>query len=269
MDLYDHIAPFYRMEMDGYEDDLPFLRNLAGRTGGPVLDVGTGDGRVAFALADAGHDVVGLDSSAVMIDLAQRQLQARKPLAGAPGAPRGHRKRGPRGSVSFVQGDMRDFGLGREFSLILLAAGTFTHLTTRHDQEQALGCFRAHLTSGGLLAVTLQNPYQWALDQKEDELVLGSEKDGPGPGETTRISYAARSDRAKQLRHVRVWYDVTGPDKVVRRTGAQFSLRWTYQPELALLFEGCGLRPEAWYGSYDLDPYDTETPLLIGIAHRD
>lgn len=236
VDLYDTIAAFYRIEMEGYEEDIPFYLNLAGRTGGPVLDVGTGTGRIAAALAKHGHEGTGLDSSEAML----------KHAAGFP----------------TVLADMRDMDLQARFGLIVVAAGTFAHLTTRSDQERALRAFHKHLTPNGILAIALQNPYQWALDDADDELLFGWER------EETRMTYSVSSDRALQLRHVRNWYDVTGKDGTVKRTSVQFFLRWTYQPELELLLERCGLKPEAWYGSYDLDPYNAESPALIALASR-
>ena len=236
MDLYDTIAPFYQVEIAGYEEDIQFYLNLAERTGGPILDVGTGTGRVAARLAEAGHEVTGLDSSEAMLKYAT--------------------------GVRTAVGDMRDFALPDSFGLILVAAGTFGHLLTRADQERALRCFGKHLAPAGVLAIALQNPYDWALDEAQDEMLFGWEKDGK------RMSYAVRSDRVLQLRHIHRWYDVTGEDSTVRRTSAQFSLRWTYQPELELLLERCGLKPEAWYGSYELDPYEAESPALIALATR-
>jgi SAM-dependent methyltransferase len=44
------------------------IAELAG-PGGPVLELGVGTGRLAVPLAEAGHPVVGLDSSAEMLDL--------------------------------------------------------------------------------------------------------------------------------------------------------------------------------------------------------
>ena len=145
---------------------------------------------------------------------------------------------------------------------------TFAHLETRPEQEAALSCFRRHLAPAGSLVLALQNPYQWALDPAQDEVVFGWEKPGPEIGETTRMSYAVHTDRALQLRHLRLWYDVAASGGVLHRTGAALSQRWTYRPEMELLLEACGFLPEACYGTYDLDSYDADTPLLLVLATR-
>jgi hypothetical protein len=42
--------------------------------------------------------------------------------------------------IQLVEGDMRDFDLGRRFSLILIPFRAFLHLLTVEDQKQALDC---------------------------------------------------------------------------------------------------------------------------------
>ena len=250
-DSYASIARFYDLEYGALQEDLAFFSSLAQRTGGPVLDVGTGTGRVALALARAGHTVVGLDSSPAMLALARRKV-------------RGASAR----RIRLVQADMRGFHLEERFPLALETANTFGHLITRQDQEQALGCLRDHLVPGGVLALVFQNPYQWALDPPQNELVLGWEREGPGPGERTAMTYAIQSDLGAQLRHVRLWYDVAAPDDSLRRYAGGFTLRWFFRPELELLVERCGFRMEHWYGSYDLELYAGSSPLLIAVAVR-
>ena len=79
--------------MSGYQEDLAythdvgfgdFARNAApgvlrllrdrGVADGLVVDVGCGSGIWARELVDAGYDVLGIDQSAAMIDLARRRV---------------------------------------------------------------------------------------------------------------------------------------------------------------------------------------------------
>ena len=50
-----------------------FIEHLRARPGESILDVGCGSGALALPLARAGHDVVGLDFSAGMLDVLRRQ----------------------------------------------------------------------------------------------------------------------------------------------------------------------------------------------------
>lgn len=77
---YDTVAESYA---DGMRDVLarePIVRGvlalfaeLAGAVGGPVADVGCGPGHVTAHLRDRGLDVVGIDLSPAMIEIARRE----------------------------------------------------------------------------------------------------------------------------------------------------------------------------------------------------
>ena len=47
--------------------DVPFYLDCARRFGGPILELGSGTGRVMIPLAEAGYEVVGLDLSPAML----------------------------------------------------------------------------------------------------------------------------------------------------------------------------------------------------------
>src|SRR5919205_1838372 len=59
--------------------DLPFYLELAAASGGRVLEVACGSGRVLVPLARAGNRVVGLDASPHMLALAREKLSAAGP----------------------------------------------------------------------------------------------------------------------------------------------------------------------------------------------
>jgi len=64
--------------------DVEFYVAQARKTGGPVLDLACGTGRVAFPLAQAGFAVTGVDSSPGMIAIA-RAKQRESGLTALPG----------------------------------------------------------------------------------------------------------------------------------------------------------------------------------------
>ncbi len=75
-DPYAALARFYDLDHAGFDADLDFWRNLAKIVDGPVLEIGSGTGRVLFPLARSGVEVVGVDSSPAMLARARAHLAA-------------------------------------------------------------------------------------------------------------------------------------------------------------------------------------------------
>lgn len=246
-DQYVPLAPFYDLEFGENQDDIPFFLNLVRRTGGPVLEVGAGTGRVALPLAQAGHSVVALDRSPAMLSRLRPKL-------------RGALAR----RIRPVLGDMRDFHLDERFPLALVADNTFAWLLEKPDQERALVGLREHLVPGGLLVLVLQNPIACCWTRRRARSCWCGRQRVRGRAKYT----ATRVDWAAQTLRVRMWYDVGAPDLALRRHATQLTLRWFYQPELELLLERSGFEVESWYGSYELEPYSGDAPLLIAVATK-
>jgi SAM-dependent methyltransferase len=149
---------WHDIECSAYEDDLPLWRELAVESGGPVLDVGAGTGRVTLELAAAGVAVVALDADASLLDALE--------LRGA-GLP-----------VETVVADARDFALPRRFPLVLVPMQTLQLLGGRAGREAFLRCALDHLEPGGLLAMALAD----AMDCFDEE------HDAPPPPDACEIA---------------------------------------------------------------------------------
>src|SRR5262245_20825410 len=54
--------------------DVAFYLDLARETGGPVLEIGCGTGRVLLPIAHTGTSCVGLDSSPAMLDVLRAKM---------------------------------------------------------------------------------------------------------------------------------------------------------------------------------------------------
>jgi len=122
------------------DDEVAWYAKFARQTGGPVLDVPCGTGRLACRLAEAGYDVTGIDLSDAMLDI------ARKNVAALPGEVQSR--------VRLVKTDMSAFKLEEEFGLIIIADNSFRELTDRDAQLACLRRVREHLRPGGIFLMT-------------------------------------------------------------------------------------------------------------------
>jgi SAM-dependent methyltransferase len=219
-------------------DDITFYRKLAVETGGPILDVGCGTGRVAVALASDGHDVVGVDLSAPMLRLAG----ARRAALPADVATR----------VSFSQADMLSLDLGRVFALIVAPSRVFQFALTTDAQRQVLAALRSHLRPDGRLVLDLFDPRLDFVVPSDDVTPRGGKVVHPTTGNRVTWEVARRMpDPARQL-IVEDWeFAEIGPSGAVLRTDTErLTLRWSLRSEMRLLTELAGLEVIAEYGDF-------------------
>ena len=69
--LYDEIASFYDPWSRSVTEDVAFYVDEALASGGPVVELAVGTGRIAIPIAQAGIDVIGVDSSPGMLAVAR------------------------------------------------------------------------------------------------------------------------------------------------------------------------------------------------------
>jgi SAM-dependent methyltransferase len=252
MSSYDAFARFYDLDTEGITADLPFWVSLARRTGGPVLEVACGTGRVLVPLARAGFSVVGVDLSAAMLAVARDKL-ARAGL---------NRK------VELIEADALSLDLHRVFPLALVALNSFGHFAEPGAPERALERIRLHLAPDGVLALDLPNPVPGAFGDTGGLLIHEYTRDGPTPGWKTTKLRSQELDPVAQRVDVSCIYDELTPAGEIRRTLASFALRYFPLHEICLLLQQAGFAVEAAYGSYELDPLDADSPRMIVVARK-
>lgn len=249
MHTYDPFARYYDADFHDYVEDLPFYRELARRTGGPLLELMCGTGRVLVPLAADGYTITGVDVSPAMLDIARGHLADAE--AGA--------------NATLVEGDVRDLPLPTAaFALAFVAVNSFMHLETVRDQLACLSNVRRALTRRGLLVLDLFNPDPTDIAREDNRLVLDREYELDG--RRVQKFIAIDSDAAAQLSRVTYLYDETDAEGRVSRRTMRFSMRWFYRYELEHLLARAGFSVRSVYGSYDLDDYATGAPRLIVVA---
>ena len=224
--------------------DTQFYGDCARRFGGDVLELGVGTARVAVALAEAGHNVTGLDLSPAMLEHARQKVAGLLPAIA--------------GRLTFVQGDMSAFDLGRTFPLILVPFRAFQHLLEPSAQRCALTCMRRHLAPDGHLVIDLFDPrLEFCLPDAPPLEGPREEVWDPATSHRIRRTIVARdNDPVRQRISERLRLEVIdGAGRVVATEETSWALRWTLRQEMIWLLELCGFRPvEQWSDFHGAPP---------------
>ena len=250
-DLYDHVVP--------YRDrpDVTFFVEAAQESGGPVLEIGSGTGRVLIPTARAGIEIVGLDLSSHMLEICRERLLQEPEDVQA--------------RVQLVQRDMRDFELDRAFRLVTLPFRPFQHLTTVEDQLSCLGSIHRHLVAGGRLILDIFNPSLEALTSNTVGQEIGDEPEFTTPDgrRVVRRHKIVSRDLHSQINHVELIYYVTHPDGREERLVHAFPMRYLFRFEAEHLLARCGFEVEEVYADFDKSPYGSKYPgELIFVARK-
>lgn len=239
--FYDRCAAYYDgdYEAAGYDDDVPFYVELARASGGPVLEMGCGTGRVLLPVARAGIGVVGIDASGAMLE----RLEAR--LAQEPAAVRRR--------VRLIRGDIRTVRVEGDFPLVTAPFRVVQHLAHRADQRAWLGNVARHLRPdppGELVFDVFQPDY--SMIAESPLLSVDVEREDPATGRTIRRVSRAHHHPESQTFEVGFQWLIEGEDGD-EETAAEIETvaRWFTRPELELLLEIEGFEVLDFWGGFD------------------
>jgi SAM-dependent methyltransferase len=237
-DLYDELLPVGA--------HVPFYADVARQQAGAVLELACGTGQLTIPIALQGLPTVGLDQSSAMLGVAKRRASAVS------------------ASVAFLQGDMRDFALGRDFNLIIVARNSLLHLLSTVDLLAALTAVRRHLAHDGVFAFDVFNPDVSLLGrppgQRFPVMEVNTTRFGPLSVETTH-DY----DSATQVNRA-TWY-ISAPDR--RDAWAvPIVLRSIFPQELPLLLSAAGLELISRFGDLSRAPFGPRSRMQICLCRR-
>jgi SAM-dependent methyltransferase len=251
--FYETVARYYDAENAHKIEDLQFYSDLAGEMDGPILDVGSGTGRVLAHLAQEGHEVYGMEPSAEMLARGEQKLAAMPEL---------------RARVTMQQGDVMSAEFNREFALIMLSYHTFMHLRTQDEQLSALARCRDWLAPDGRIVIDLPNAGHLFATPDDGSVVLERMFVEPESGHIVMQQTVSDLDRAEQLMVITWIYDEITGDGTVRRLIAPLTLHYYFPAEMDLLLRLTGLDKDAFYGDYDWSLFEDGSPRMITVAGR-
>jgi SAM-dependent methyltransferase len=215
---YDAIAELYDPWSASVVEDVAFYLEEARRSGGPVVELGVGTGRIAVPLGADGTRVIGVDSSRAMLEVCAR----RAALAGV--------------TLDLRVGDLREPPVTERVPLVICPFRSLLHMHTDEDRLGVLGAAYDLLLPGGRFVFDVFTPDADDIAQTQGRWL---ERE-PGIFE-----HAVWDESARTLT-----LTVRGDERETT-----MALAWLSPDEWRGLLEQAGFEIEACYGWFDRTPY--------------
>jgi len=215
---YDAIAELYDPWSASVVEDVAFYLEEARRSGGPVVELGVGTGRIAVPLGAEGIRVIGVDSSRAMLEVCAR----RAALAGV--------------TLDLRVGDLREPPVTERVPLVICPFRSRLHMHTDADRMGVLGAAYDLLLPDGRFVFDVFTPDADDIAQTQGRWL---ERE-PGIFE-----HAVWDESARTLT-----LTVRGDERETT-----MALAWLSPEEWRGLLEQAGFEVEACYGWFDRTPY--------------
>jgi SAM-dependent methyltransferase len=240
------LAALYDWEHDSFDDDVELYRALASRSGGPVLELACGSGRVLGGLVPCGLEMMGVDRSPVMLERARARLRTSA-------------------HTDLIEGDLADPLPGGPFGLVILALDALGFVGDTRDQIGLLERIHGVLAPHGLVVLDLLHAATLA-DQPQGIAVLQRADHAPEFDSDVTKWVVRRLFPATQEVRLDCFFDLTTPRGSMMRVAESTALRYFGRYEMELLLRAAGLKLDALGGGYAMEPFDDESERMIIVA---
>lgn len=221
----------------------------------PLLELGIGTGRLAIPLAEAGRTVVGVDTSAAMLERIPERTGS--------------------GHIDARLGDMVDDLPPGPFSVAFCGFNTLFNLLSAERQAACVRAVASRLAPGGawVLETAVAEAPGDAGGGEADDLDTGGAATADGRGgsvelrsmnATQVVLSVSRADPARQIAEGQ--FIEFSADGAVRLR--PWTIRWSTLGELDAMAERAGLVLSERFGDTARTPFDASQPRHVSIYRR-
>ncbi len=247
---YDSWAEIYDSLFSYVVDDISYYVEEATLSGGTVLELGCGTGRVSIPIARAGIDIVGIDASSAM--LARAREKSRE--AGIP-------------NLKLLWADMRDFNLSSEFNLVIIPFRGLLSLLSVDDEIRTLTNIKRHLAPGGKLIFDIFVPDLNMMVQEGDVPYHFRDVTDTETGRHLVVWNQANYDAFSQVMSIRTTIEqLDDSGRVSSKMYRDFALRYIFRWEMHHLLGLCGYDVRAMYGNFERGEFREDSTEMVWVA---
>lgn len=167
-DFFDRLAPYYDLIYDKKlkektKEEIAFIQNFLSKNDNKILDIACGTGRHLIELKRIGYDIIGVDISEKMLQIAKNKINNLKY------------------NIKFIQSNMQNLPLiNQSIDMIICLFSSFCHLLTHVSQQKATSEIYRILRKGGKVIIDVANwnwlQKQWDRKGKRIGIVPGTQR---------------------------------------------------------------------------------------------
>ena len=251
-DVYEVMHP------GSLQGDIEWYRQKAVASGGPVLELGAGTGRITIPVAEAGIRVTALDLEEGMLAKLRQKIAALPEEA--------------RGRVTALQGDMRTCALDAVFALVIVPFRAFLHNLTFEDQLATLSRAHDHLRPKGELALNVFHPsleYMAAFAGQQAGKWRWAGTRGLPDGGFVVFSESSRYNTGRQRARSMIRTEQFRADGSLSSTHMmRLELAYLYPGDIRLLLERSGFELIGISGDFTGRPFERDGDELVVEARK-
>ena len=251
MEAYTSFAEVYDTFMDNvpYEEWADYLEDRLKEYGvkdGLVLELGCGTGSMTELLAEKGYDMIGVDNSEDMLEIAMDK-RSRKGL-----------------DILYLQQDMREFEPGEKVSAVVSACDSINYILEPEDLQAVFFCVSESLKEGGIFIFDVNTPYKYEVLMADNTIAENRDE-----GSFIWDNYYDADEKINE-------YDLTlfikeqseDEDDIYKKFEETHFQRCYEISELKELLEQSGLVFDAVYDAYTDDQVKCDSEKVTVIAHK-
>jgi SAM-dependent methyltransferase len=247
MDAYTSFAAVYDMFMDDvpYRDWCVYISGLLAGFGiddGLILDLGCGTGKLTRLMAEAGFDMIGVDSSEEMLNIAQ-----------------GAEYENNHGILYLLQ-DMREFELYGTVRAVVSICDSVNYITDECDLLSVFKLVNNYLDPGGIFIFDINTFYKYSSILAENTFAENREA-----GSFIWENYF---DSDTSINEYDLTLYIKEADDAYRRYEETHYQRAYRLDEMVSLIERAGLEFVASYDAFTKDPVREDSERVYVIARE-
>lgn len=240
------------LRRNGLLGDVAHYLAAAQRCGGPVLELGCGDGRLTIPLARAGYAVTGVDISHAMLTRCRRRVAGERAAVAE--------------RIALIEADATALDLGGAgFPLVVIPFNVLILMAERPRQRALLDVAARHLAPGGRVALDVLNPLVLPLGGDATPQPSMPRRNPATGNPYVKHAMTSRID-ADQRQRIYGWYEEQLPSGAAFTSDFSYWWRLVFRGEMTALLELSGLAEDQTWGDFDGGGWDVDSPRIVVSA---